>query len=367
MKIVTKVPGKLILLGEYAVLEGGSSLVMTVNRFARVELTLSDQMTFILQAPSIGIRNLQFTIDRNGKIHFLTDLSPRIAKRLNFFISIFEFGIRFLKKSKRTLHHSELLLDTDGFFHNNRSIKLGLGSSAALTVALVASLITGSGQIPFENDRLFQTAMQAHRAAQGNVGSGIDIAASVYGGVLSYRINPEAEDLNPEIEQFTIPKNLFMLPVWVGKASSTSQFVKLFNDFKLKNKKKFSVTVNEMKSVADAGSLAFQQQNVSEFLESIHHYHLLMQKLGEEIDAPIVTDEHLKMANLAAEMDAVYKPSGAGGGDIGICFADSPATFPDLKNKIKKAGFEPLDLTFEPNGLQTKLIKVEASENVAYP
>ncbi len=366
MKIVTKVPGKLILLGEYAVLEGGSSLVMTVNRFARVELSLSDQMTFILQAPSIGIRNLQFTIDRNGKIHFLTDISPRIAKRLNFFISIFEFGIRFLKKSKRALHHSELLLDTDGFFHNNRSIKLGLGSSAALTVALVASLIAGSGQISFDNDQLFHTAMRAHRAAQGNVGSGIDIAASVYGGILSYRINPEAKDLRPEINRLAFPQNLFLLPVWVGKASSTSQFVKMFNDFKLNNKKKFSLIVNEMKSVAEIGSLAFQGQKISEFLDSIRLYNLLMQKLGDEIGAPIVTDEHLKMANLAAEMGVVYKPSGAGGGDIGICFADSKTLFSDLKDSIKKAGFEPLDLTFEPNGLQTKLIKVEASENVTY-
>jgi len=366
MKIVTKVPGKLILLGEYAVLEGSASLVMTVNRFARVEISLSDQMTFTLQAPSIGIRNLQFSVDRTGKIRFLSQLSPRMAKKLKFFVSIFEFGIHLLQKGKKTLHPSQLLLDTDGFFHNNRSIKLGLGSSAALTVALVASLLASSGQIPADKEQVFQMALEAHRAAQGNVGSGIDIAASVYGAILSYRINPGAENLNPRIEQFTIPRNLFMLPVWVGKASSTSQFVKLFNDFKLNNKKKFSLIVDEMKAVADAGSLAFQQQKVTEFLESIHQYNLLMQRLGEEIGAPIVTDEHLKMANLAAEMGVVYKPSGAGGGDIGICFADSKTTFPDLKNKIKKAGFEPLDLTFEPNGLQTKLIKVEASENVAY-
>ncbi|OQX89065.1 hypothetical protein B6D60_00100 [candidate division KSB1 bacterium 4484_87] len=366
MKIVAKVPGKLILLGEYAVLEGGSSLVMTVDRFARVEISFSDQMTFTLQAPSIGIRNLQFSLDKRGKIQFLSELSPRVEKKLKFFISIFEFGFRLLKKSAKTLPHSEILLDTDAFFHKNRSIKLGLGSSAALTVALVAGLIAGSGQSVIENDQLFRAAMQAHRAAQGNVGSGIDIAASIFGGILSYQIDPHAENLNPQIKQLKMPSNLFMVPVWVGKCSSTSQFVKLFYDFKNKDKRKFAKLVTEMKFVADAGKQAFRKQDISGFLDSINQYNLLMKKLGEDINAPIVSEEHLRMANLASEIGVAYKPSGAGGGDIGLCFADSEEKFSDLKKASKAAGFEPLDLNFESSGIHIKSIKVEASENVAY-
>src|SRR5262249_55584044 len=64
------------------------------------------------------------------------------------------------------------------------SEKLGLGSSAAILVASLAVFARGSAK----NDEdlraaVREAAWKAHRAAQGG-GSGIDVAASVSGGVL---------------------------------------------------------------------------------------------------------------------------------------------------------------------------------------
>ena len=366
MKIVTKVPGKLILLGEYAVLEGSSALVMTVNRFAKVIFTSSGTKTFTLQAPSIGIQNLQFSINAKGKVNFLTRLPQKIARKVNFFLSIFEFGIQLLKRNGKSVVSSEILLETCSFFHHNRTAKLGLGSSAALSVALIASLLAQGSQTPPNLDEIFQMALQAHRAAQGNVGSGIDIAASVYGGVLCYQIDPDSDHFKTEAVSLSVPEQLFMLPIWVGKSSSTSQLVKLFYQFKFQNQKKYLSFIDEMKYVANIGCRAFKEKNISEFLASIEQYNKLMRKLGEKIDAPIVSREHQKMTDIAAEMGIVYKPSGAGGGDIGVCFSESPALFAELKKEIHKAGFEPLDLTYEPHGLQIELKEVKACEDVTY-
>ena len=44
MSIRVKVPGKLIILGEYAVLEGADALVASVNRFVTVKIIASRRM-----------------------------------------------------------------------------------------------------------------------------------------------------------------------------------------------------------------------------------------------------------------------------------------------------------------------------------
>ncbi len=59
--------------------------------------------------------------------------------------------------------------------------KLGLGSSAAVAVAVTHALLGGPcGAASL--DTVFLAALRAHRAAQGGRGSGYDVAASTYGG-----------------------------------------------------------------------------------------------------------------------------------------------------------------------------------------
>ncbi len=88
--------------------------------------------------------------------------------------------------------------------------KLGLGSSAAAAVAVAALLLHGpqAGAAPalnrrrgreppperkpasaapaLDRRRVFAAALAAHRAAQGGRGSGYDVAASVWGGVVRF-------------------------------------------------------------------------------------------------------------------------------------------------------------------------------------
>ncbi|KAK5059821.1 hypothetical protein LTR84_009704 [Exophiala bonariae] len=72
--------------------------------------------------------------------------------------------------------------------------KTGLGSSAALVTALVASLLGFYSDGDVEETRQLQRthnlAQAAHCAAQGKVGSGFDVAAAVYGSCLYRRFSP---------------------------------------------------------------------------------------------------------------------------------------------------------------------------------
>jgi len=72
---------------------------------------------------------------------------------------------------------------TSGFSH-----QVGLGSSAAVTVATLAALTEYAGRRPAPR-RLLEEGRAVIRAAQGR-GSGADVAASVYGGVLVYQLEP---------------------------------------------------------------------------------------------------------------------------------------------------------------------------------
>ena len=70
MTISTSTPGKLILLGEYAVLEGAPAIVAAVNKFAKITLNNSIDHNFYINAPAIGINNLSFNIQADQLLSF---------------------------------------------------------------------------------------------------------------------------------------------------------------------------------------------------------------------------------------------------------------------------------------------------------
>ena len=68
--------------------------------------------------------------------------------------------------------------------------KLGLGSSAAVAATVAALLLHHDppcgGELETDRQRVFRAALAAHRGAQGGRGSGYDVAASVWGGVVRF-------------------------------------------------------------------------------------------------------------------------------------------------------------------------------------
>jgi phosphomevalonate kinase len=70
--------------------------------------------------------------------------------------------------------------------------KTGLGSSAALTTALVSALLvyTAGETTDLPQKIIHNLAQAAHCAAQGKVGSGFDVAAAVFGSIVYRRFTP---------------------------------------------------------------------------------------------------------------------------------------------------------------------------------
>lgn len=355
MKISATAPGKLILLGEYAVLEGAPALVIAVNRFAEVTLQTISSKSYIIESPAIGISNLPFTIKENGKISFLHSISQAQQENLNFFSATFEHALQFYKQHLTELPAFKITLNTSQFFNESDNQKLGLGSSAALTSALIAGLIQfgdPKNQIEKETNFLFNTALQAHRRAQGNIGSGIDISASVFGGVLKYQLTDKEFSKVPLHEKLTIPDDLHILIIWTGESASTKQFIRNIETFKRKEFNNFKNIMNRMYKISALGIEALKQKNTLRYLEAVKEYYNEMKNLGNKSSTPIVSKNHQEISDLVTTSGGVYKPSGAGGGDLGVAFSNSLKTQEVISKNLENTNFKIINLDIAEKGIQ---------------
>lgn len=354
MKIAAKTPGKLIILGEYAVLEGAPSLVASTNRFANVLFKKSEDGIFKIEAPSINVPLLKFLIDDEGKIKFIGKSFNKVAEKLSLFTATFEYVSRRLIEKGIKIKPLEIVLDTYDFYSTKNLIKLGLGSSAAVTVSIITGLLSANILEPEEitPEQILKFSIESHRNAQGNIGSGVDIVAAIYGGILKYQI------IGKEIQfkQISLPDNLHYLTVWTGKSASTTGYVEKFNKFKKNNPIEFQSIIDEMTKISTEGIEAIEEKRVNDFLENYDKYFYLLKQLNSKIGLEVITLEHQLIYDIARQNGVYYKSSGAGGGDLGILFSDDEKTIKNVGIELDKAGFETLVIQFGTPGIkETKL------------
>jgi phosphomevalonate kinase len=79
-----------------------------------------------------------------------------------------------------------------------------------------------------------------------------------------------------------------------------------------------------------------------------------MAGLGQWAGAGIVSEPHAELAALATSCGAAYKPSGAGGGDVGVAFARSRADLRRLARAAAARGYAALDLAIDPAGVAVR-------------
>ncbi len=164
-------PGTLMLLGEHAVLHNKPAIVLAIDK--RITVTLEPRLDQkILISSCMG----QIELELNEIESF------SVQKSFEFVFA----AIRYFKEELEKRNQGfEIVIDSE--FSSN----CGLGSSAAVTVASVAVLLQYLSTNKRGNDFtqvpvLFETSRKIIREVQG-VGSGADVAASIYGGVIVYQ------------------------------------------------------------------------------------------------------------------------------------------------------------------------------------
>jgi mevalonate kinase len=341
--VVVEAPGKLVLLGEYAVLEGAPGLVTAVGRRARVELDAAS--TPVVAAPNLGIAGAAYSV-RAGEVRWGSDVPDDQRDALGFVAVFIE---RALQAAGAELAPPALRIDSSAFSAGGH--KLGVGSSAAVAAATTAAVLLAGGAANDESlhGRTLELALSAHSAAQAGSGSGIDVAASVLGGLLHYERPPGGGA--PVYWRLAPPAWLDPICVWTGRAASTRRRVAQVRAFGERQPRAYRVLMDEMHGVAEMGCEAIAGDDPARFFDAVAEYGEALARLGADSGAEILSAEHRRVHEVVRAEGGVYKPSGAGGGDLGVAFAESAAATRRVEEAVARAGFEIVRLQIAAPGL----------------
>lgn len=292
--LTMKSPGKLVLAGEYAVVYGHLGLVCAIDRFAKVIFT---------------------------KENFL-----KIDKGSALIDSI----IRIARNSGLKIYPGHYLIDTKDFFSKDNQ-KLGLGSSAAVCAAFI-KLIYYLNHKRINKNEIYLLALKAHLDFSKDLGSGIDIAASVYGNSLLFPHN-----------NFIKINNLWenLLIIHTNISQDTREYLysfnKAFNSNKTEFKKLFLLSDNIIKELIDFKfNYELTKSAFSKFFEILYN-------LGKKSKINIISKPHEEINDLAHKFGGASKPSGAGGGDFSLVLLKKELQ-QDFINALEKYPYRHFDL-----------------------
>jgi phosphomevalonate kinase len=290
-RTIASAPGKVVLSGEYAVLDGAPAICMGVNRRARVVIDSTDAEFSTVEAPGYTSASGRFQVS-GGVLRWQEGQD--------------DFGVvdsvwRISGLADKPSH--AIALDSGEFIDDDTGQKIGIGSSSAITVALVAAM-----QNATEGSNIAMLAQRAHADLQGGVGSGVDVACSLRGGLIEYRMEGAAT------VALRWPDGLHSRLIWTGRAASTREKLSLLD-----------AAVSKPSRVRLAGASediarAWRSGSAGKILNQYHHYIECLQDFSVDHDLGIFDAGHADILHAASADNLIYKPCGAGGGDVGIVF-----------------------------------------------
>jgi phosphomevalonate kinase len=328
--VVARAPGKLFVLGEYAVLDGCPAIVAAIDRHVEVAVQRTPRATRVrVCAPACAAAD------------FPTLHPPVIEGPLRFVVAGFAAAL----SQCREIGQQGWSLTITGTMVGPDGAKIGLGSSAAVTTATIAALLAAARK-DVSRDDLFAAALAAHRKAQEDVGSGADVAASVYGGLVLFQ--PRERSL-PAVTPLTLPSHTKLLVAWTGESASTPGLVKHY------------LAARNGAAPARAAFLYASRTYVAAFVSALRQGRLshvaidgngaALARLGERLGLPVVTPRLARLVAIARSHGAAAKISGAGSGDCGIALTRNATAAEEIRSAWRAAGLVPLDVALDPTGV----------------
>ncbi|MAA78863.1 MAG: hypothetical protein CL916_06350 [Deltaproteobacteria bacterium] len=328
--------GKVMLFGEYAVLEGASAILTAtphrakahylpldyLNHIERIDAELGalleqsdlhqDQLKYVIIAFQWGralmLENKLGDLKHFGQDFELVKLCLKEASAPNgiYFIDTQSFG-----------------LSIDGKWQ-----KMGIGSSGASSSAL-CNLLAQLPEVTLQEDlsnpyNRFLFAQQQHRAVQGGLGSGADVACSTFGGLIEFKLNNNS---NPTVQRLPSP-----LPrtwgLWKGGSFSTSHSLSQLKQWQIQNLTQYQMHIANLTQASQRALDLFEVADSNSIKQDdwcgvIDYAAEAMRNFSRTVSLPLWTDTHSKWSKLVQKNGGVIKSTGAGGDDLTLFAAQS--------------------------------------------
>jgi phosphomevalonate kinase len=259
-------PGKVVLVGEYAVLDGGPAIVMAVDRGVRCDVR-----------DGSGIET------PDGDVRFVAPAIGDAAERERFVFS--EWNPPDVGEGKP-----------------------GLGGSAAACVAACIAV-----------DRPATDAYDLHAAVQGG-GSGVDVAASVYGGILLFE-RRKVVALSP----------LQPVVVYSGTGAATAPRIERY------------LAWSERPAFVRESRLAVYSF-LDDPLAGMERDAALLDRMVASAGIDYWTPRLRAIVEAAKACGGAAKPSGAGGGDCAVALFASGAERAAFRERCAAEGFPVIEV-----------------------
>ena len=350
--ITADAPGKLIVIGEYAVLAGAPGIAVAVDVRARARITPVADAGSSLLIPETGARH-PFRWISGGAPRWVGDSPGAFGLPLEAVTEIL-YARGHLQRAG-DLPATEIALSTADFHctdDRGERHKLGLGSSAAVVVALAGALLRHAGVAGVAQAELLAIACEAHRRLQGGAGSGTDVATALYGGTVGVSF-PVAGGA-PQVAPLPWPRGLHALAIWTGRSASTPAMLARLRSYQQAQPAAAATHLARLAAGASRALDAWRAGDPRGVLVAAEHFARALRQLDEAVGLGIYSAEHDRLARLAAAAGVAYKPSGAGGGDYGLALTDQREALAGLRQAVEAEGFRCLDRPLGAPGLSVQ-------------
>ncbi|WP_033445803.1 phosphomevalonate kinase [Ornithinibacillus scapharcae] len=352
-KLTIQVPGKLMIAGEFAVLEPFHKLAaMAVNRFVYIDINPSENKNISLE--KFQLRDLKWFFKKDRVTIISED------NRVNFVQEAMTIACVYLNENQIPIEDISIRVKSE-LDDKTTGKKFGLGSSAAVSVGIITAMLQWHLKKTPSSELVFKLASIAHVAAQGN-GSGADVAASSYGGVLQYS-SFQADWLREEYQRSStlmallhkdwkffsakkieLPNNLYLCIGWTGSPASTGNLVEKILDLKDHNIEKYQKFLSDSEEAVSNFLTGIHQGDLQLLLKGIRQNRAALVTVGKEAKTELETPMIKKLCDRAEELGGAAKQSGAGGGDCGIAFMPTEESAENLIRAWRTEGIIPLEL-----------------------
>ncbi|MBI80234.1 MAG: hydroxymethylglutaryl-CoA reductase, degradative [Pseudomonadota bacterium] len=299
--------GKIILLGEHAVVYGKHAIAAPLPMKIKAQIEDYSEGTHIL-IPRWGV---EYKLEQDPTKQYSFEKPASII--LN------ELGLR--SKSMKIEVFPELPRG------------MGLGGSAAMAVAIIRAL-DNHFDLKLSDEEVNRLAFLSEKVAHGNP-SGIDNTLACYGKPLVYR------NSDPQfIELLNIKKPIYMIIGFTKKEGLTARTVSKVKTAWKKDPIIYEKIFDQIDSIVLKGIEAIQSEDYEDLGELMNICHGMLNAL--QVSTPEI-EKLIDIARLNGALGAKLTGSGGGGSIIAIC--ENSEIQNKMISSIKKKGFDGIPIT----------------------